>query len=94
MVVEVVRVVLVVGDVYPHPTVFYFLPIGFPSFEGSVSGGSGDANFLRLPGIWSGQLGVYLADYPSVDIAGCHRHIGGILDQNFILIWQGDTCRC
>ena len=85
---------LVVGDVFPHPMFFCFLPIELLSFEGSVSGGSSEANLLRLPGIWSGQLGVYLAAYPSVGIAGCHRRIGGILGQNFVLIWQEGACRC
>ena len=93
MVVEVVRVV-------PSScgrrisTFFVSYPIGLSSFEGSVSGSSDEANLLRLPGIWTGQLGVYLADYPSVGIAGCHRHIGGTLGQNFVLIGQGGTCRC
>ena len=77
---------LVVGDVFPHPSFFCFSPIELLSFEGSVSG---EANLLQLPGIWAGQLGLYLAHYPSVVIAGCHQRIGGILGQNFVLIGQG-----
>ena len=69
---------LVVGDVFPHPMVICFLPIGLLFFEGSVLGGFVAATSLRLPGIWSWQVGVYLADYPSVGIVGCHRRIGGI----------------
>ena len=75
------------GDIFPHPSVFCFLPIELMSLEGSVSGGSGEAKLLRLLGTLSGQLGVYLASYPSVDIAGCHRHIGDILGQNLRTNW-------
>ena len=72
---------------------FCFLPIELLSFEGSVSGGSGEAKLLRLLGTLSGQLRVYLAGYPSVGIAGCHRCIGGILGQNFILVGQEGAFR-
>ena len=85
---------LVVEDIFPIQMVFCFLPIGLPSFEGSVLGGSSEASLLRLPGIWSGQLGVYLADCPLVDIVGCHRRIGGILVQNFVLIGQEAAYKC
>ena len=81
------------GDVFPHLSVFCFLPIELLSFEGSVLGGSDEAKLLRLLGILSRQLEVYLAGYPA-DIIGCHRRIGGILGQNFVLIGQEGACRC
>ena len=70
------------GDVFPHLSSF-FLYIVLRSFEGSALSGSGGAISSRLPGIWSGQLGVFLVGHPSVGIAECRQHIGGILGQNY-----------